>query len=85
MNGVISVYGKNLAKACTGKKTGCVTVDRNDIIHLMDEYIATMGALRMYERLFYKFGGTESDVTYDDLMFASKYVSDLVKKYWAED
>ena len=85
MNEAISVYGKNLAKACGGKKTGTVTVDRNDIVHLMDEYIATMGTLGMYKRLFDKLGGTVSDVTPDDVDFASKYVADLVNEYWAED
>ena len=85
MNGIVSVYGKNLAKACAGKKTGHVVVDRNDIVYLMDEYVATVGALRMYERLFDKLGGNESDITPDDLMFASKYVADLVNEYWAED
>lgn len=85
MNGAISVYGKNLAKACVGKKTGHVVVDRNDIVHLMDEYVATVGALRMYERLFDKFGGTENDVTPNDLMFAYECVADLTNKYWAED
>lgn len=85
MNETISVSGKNLAKACIENKTGNVVVDRNDIVRFMDEYVATVGALRMYERLFDRFGGTENDVTPNDVMFAAEYVADLVNKYWAED
>ena len=85
MNGTISVYGKNLAKACAGKKTGNIIVDRNDIVHLMDEYAATVGTVRMYERLFGRLGESENDVTPNDVMFAAEYVADLVNKYWAED